>query len=88
MLRQLGHLNLAYIHIVEGATGGPRELPDRPFDYDALKAAYRAAGGKGAWMLNNAYTRELAEQVTQASRMSSPPKQMLVTIRSGKAKCS
>ena len=68
VLRQLGHLNLAYIHIVEGATGGPRELPDRPFDYDALKAAYRAAGGKGAWMLNNAYTRELAEQAVASGR--------------------
>ena len=68
VLRQLGHLNLAYIHIVEGATGGPRELPDRPFDYDALKAAYRAAGGKGAWMLNNAYTRERAEQAVASGR--------------------
>jgi len=31
-------LNLAYIHIIEGATGGPRALPDRPFNYEALKA--------------------------------------------------
>ncbi|MBY0411761.1 MAG: alkene reductase [Burkholderiaceae bacterium] len=59
--RELGPLGLAYIHVIEGATGGPRELPDRPFDYAALKAAYRTAGGKGAWMVNNAYTRELAD---------------------------
>lgn len=61
VVRQLATLNLAYIHIIEGATGGPRELPDRPFNYDALKAAYREAGGKGAWMVNNGYDKPLAE---------------------------
>lgn len=62
LVRELAPLGLAYIHVIEGSTGGPRELPDRPFDYAALKAAYRAAGGKGAWMVNNGYTRELAAQ--------------------------
>ena len=61
LIRQLAPLGLAYIHVIEGATGGPREVEGRPFDYAALKAAYRAAGGKGAWMVNNAYTRELAD---------------------------
>jgi N-ethylmaleimide reductase len=60
--RQLGPLGLAYVHIIEGATGGPRELPDRPFDYAAFKAAYRAAGGTGAWMVNNGYDLALAQQ--------------------------
>jgi len=59
--RQLAPLNLAYIHIIEGATGGPRDIPDRPFDYGALKTAYRAAGGKAAWMVNNGYDKPLAE---------------------------
>ena len=59
--RELATLGLAYVHIIEGATGGPRELAERPFDYAAFKAAYRGAGGQGAWMVNNAYTRELAE---------------------------
>ncbi len=62
VVRQLAPLNLAYIHIIEGATGGPRQIDDRPFDYAALKAAYRSAGGKGAWMVNNGYDRPLAEQ--------------------------
>ncbi|MGH8804053.1 MAG: alkene reductase, partial [Polaromonas sp.] len=62
VVRQLATQDLAYIHIIEGATGGARELPDRPFDYAALKAAYRAAGGKGAWMVNNGYDKALAEQ--------------------------
>ena len=61
VVRQIASMNLAYIHIIEGATGGPRELPDRPFDYAALKAAYREAGGKGAWMVNNGYDKPLAE---------------------------
>jgi N-ethylmaleimide reductase len=65
VVKQLAKLNLAYIHIIEGATGGARELPDRPFDYAELKAAYRAAGGKGAWMVNNGYQRELAEQAVK-----------------------
>ncbi|MCU0774038.1 MAG: alkene reductase [Ideonella sp.] len=62
VVRGLGPLGLAYVHVIEGATGGARELPDRPFDYRAMRAAWRAAGGAGAWMVNNGYTRELAEQ--------------------------
>ncbi len=62
VVRQLAHLGLAYVHVIEGATGGPRQLPDRPFDYAALKAAYRAAGGTGAWMVNNGYDLPLAQQ--------------------------
>ena len=62
VVKQLATLNLAYIHVIEGATGGPRELEDRPFDYEALKAAYRKAGGKGAWMVNNGYDMPLAEE--------------------------
>jgi N-ethylmaleimide reductase len=66
VLRQLATLNLAYIHIIEGATGGPRDLPERPFDYAALKAAYRTAGGKGAWMVNNGYDKALAEEAVKS----------------------
>ena len=36
LVRQLAPLGLAYIHVIEGATGGPRELPERPFNYHAL----------------------------------------------------
>ncbi|OGB92050.1 MAG: alkene reductase, partial [Burkholderiales bacterium RIFCSPLOWO2_12_FULL_67_210] len=62
VVRKLAPLNLAYLHLIEGATGGPRDLPERPFDYAALKAAYRAAGGQGAWMVNNGYDLPLAQQ--------------------------
>jgi N-ethylmaleimide reductase len=62
VVRQLAPLGLAYVHIIEGATGGPREIADRPFDYDALRRAYRDAGGRGAWMVNNGYDGKLGEQ--------------------------
>jgi len=62
VVKQLAPFGLAYIHIIEGATGGPREIDDRPFDYEALKAAYRQAGGKAAWMVNNGYDKPLAEE--------------------------
>ncbi|MCJ7800195.1 MAG: alkene reductase, partial [Polaromonas sp.] len=65
VVKQLAKLDLAYIHIIEGATGGARELPDRPFDYAELNAAYRAAGGKGAWMVNNGYDKALAERAVK-----------------------
>ena len=65
VVRELASMNLAYIHIIEGATGGPREMPDRPFDYTALKAAYREAGGKGAWMVNNGYDQAMAENAVK-----------------------
>jgi N-ethylmaleimide reductase len=65
VVRELAPLDLAFLHVIEGATGGPRELPDRPFNYANLLAAYRNAGGKAAWMVNNAYDKALAEKAVQ-----------------------
>ena len=62
LVRALGPLQLAYLHLIEGATGGPREIEGRPFDYAVMRAAWRASGGQGAWMVNNGYTsRAMAE---------------------------
>jgi N-ethylmaleimide reductase len=58
-VERIAPLGLAYVHVVEGATGGPRDLSDQgiaPFDYGALKARF-----PGAWMVNNAYDRAMAE---------------------------
>ncbi|QXX74856.1 N-ethylmaleimide reductase [Methylovirgula sp. HY1] len=44
---------LAYMHVIEGATGGARD--HAPFDYQALRKIF-----SGAYMANNGYTRELA----------------------------
>ncbi|QCB47829.1 alkene reductase [Hydrogenophaga sp. PAMC20947] len=62
VMRELAPLKLAFLHIIEGSTGGPRDLPERPFDYAAMKAAYRSAGGQGAWMVNNGYDLPMSEQ--------------------------
>lgn len=65
--RGLASRDLAYIHTIEGATGGARDhrQGDRDFDYAAYKAAYRDAGGKGAWMVNNGYDGELAKEAVE-----------------------
>ncbi|MFT3718707.1 alkene reductase [Pseudorhodoferax sp.] len=65
LLAELAPLGLAYLHVIEGATGGPREVGDRPFDYTRLKAAWRNAGAKGAWMVNNGYDRALADRAVE-----------------------
>lgn len=68
LARQLAPLGLAYVHVIEGATGGPREVEGRPFDYAAFKNAYRSAGGRGAWMVNNGYDRDMAQEAVASGR--------------------
>lgn len=64
VVRQLAPMGLAYLHLIEGATGGARDhvQGDEPFDYAGLRAQYRSAGGTGAWMVNNGYDRAMAER--------------------------
>ncbi len=50
---------LVYIHVVEGATGGPRDVA--PFDYAALRKRF-----KGTYIGNNGYDLALAEKVLAA----------------------
>ena len=54
----LAPLALAFIHVVEGATGGARDVA--PFDYAALRARFRHGNEHGAWIVNNGYTRAMA----------------------------
>ncbi|SMH53338.1 alkene reductase [Mesorhizobium australicum] len=70
VVRGLASRGLAYVHVIEGATGGARDFQqgEKPFDWVALKAAYRAAGGTGVWMVNNGYDRELAEEAVASGR--------------------
>ncbi len=59
IMRHLAPLNLAYIHVIEGQTGGARDLTDKgvaPFDYAAMRAHF-----KGAWMVNNGYSLQMAQ---------------------------
>lgn len=53
LITALNQRGIAFIHLVEGATGGSRDLPG--FDY-----AWARANFKGAYIANNGYTREMA----------------------------
>ncbi len=55
IVEQLAPLGLAYLHVIEGETGGTRTPEGKRFDYEALHRSY-----PGAWMVNNGYARELA----------------------------
>src|SRR5450759_1363191 len=51
-------LHLAFIHVIEGATAGPRDLV--AFDYAALRLRFKRDHQDGAWIVNNGYTRQMA----------------------------
>lgn len=51
---ELGRRGIAFIHVIEGATGGPRD--NQPFDYAALRKAF----GRHGWIVNNGYDRAAA----------------------------
>jgi len=61
VVRELEKLHPVYIHVVEGATGGPRD--NAPFDYEALRKLY-----SGVWMVNNGYTQEMAQEAVASGR--------------------
>jgi N-ethylmaleimide reductase len=51
---------LVYIHVIEGATGGPRDIA--PFDYGSLRKRF-----SGTYIANNGYDLELANKVLAAN---------------------
>ena len=56
--REIAPLKLAFLHLIEGQTGGARDLTDKgvkPFDYAAMRAIYG-----GPWLVNNGYDRAMA----------------------------
>ena len=55
----LSALKLVYLHVVEGATGGPRDFA--PFDYASLRKRFA-----GAYIANNGYDFDLATKVLDA----------------------
>src|SRR4051795_2869395 len=57
----LDALKLAYIHVIEGATGGPRDIA--PFDYASLRKRF-----SGAYVANNGYDFDLATKVAAAGQ--------------------
>ena len=61
LVARLSERRLGYIHIVEGATGGDRNIA--PFDFGALRKRF-----SGAYIANNGYTRELAIETLASGR--------------------
>ena len=66
----LAGYDLAYVHVIEGATGGERSFSqgETAFDWAALRDAYHKAGGKAAWMVNNGYDKALAEEAVESGK--------------------
>lgn len=54
VVEKLDELDIVYIHVVEGATGGPRDVA--PFDFAALRRIF-----KNTYIANNGYDLELAD---------------------------
>lgn len=61
VVESLNPLGLAYIHVVEGETGGPRDTV--AFDYSTLRSRL-----DGVWMVNNGYDRQMAIDAIASGR--------------------
>jgi len=53
IVEKLDELGIAYLHVVEGATGGPRDIAS--FDFEALRRKF-----KNTYLANNGYDLDLA----------------------------
>ena len=58
VVAQLAPLKLAFLHVIEGATGGARDVA--AFDYAALRSRFKQGNEHGAWVVNNGYSRAMA----------------------------
>jgi N-ethylmaleimide reductase len=62
LTERLSALGIAYLHVVEGATAGPRDA--MPFDFDALRSRF-----KQTYLANNGYTTALADARLQRGQI-------------------
>ena len=62
VVQQLSARKLVYLHVIEGDTGGPRDVPGG-FDLQVLREAF-----DGLFMANNGYDMELAQRTLKAKR--------------------
>ncbi|SEI48928.1 alkene reductase [Frateuria terrea] len=58
-VERISPFGLAYVHVIEGATGGPRD--NLPFDYRAMRAKFA-----GPWIANNGYDKIMAIEAIQS----------------------
>ena len=60
-VERLAALNLAFIHVIEGETGGDRH--PQSFDYAAMRKPF-----KGSWIVNNGYDRDSAIEAVASGK--------------------
>ncbi|SCZ84653.1 N-ethylmaleimide reductase [Nitrosomonas mobilis] len=53
VVARLAELEIAFVHVIEGETGGERN--PQPFDYAAMRGSF-----PGTWIVNNGYDRTMA----------------------------
>ena len=58
VVEHLAPLKLAFLHVIEGQTGGARDIA--PFDFEALRTRFKQGNPQSAWMVNNGYNRQMA----------------------------
>ncbi|MGJ9419047.1 alkene reductase [Massilia sp. CMS3.1] len=61
LVEELNKRGIAFIHFVEGATGGPRDVPG--FDFAWARQAF-----KGTYIANNGYDRQMALDAVESGR--------------------
>ncbi|RTL32019.1 MAG: alkene reductase [Burkholderiales bacterium] len=61
LVQELDKRGIAFIHFIEGATGGPRDVPG--FDFAWARAHFH-----GTYIANNGYTREMALEAVESGR--------------------
>jgi N-ethylmaleimide reductase len=59
VVEHLAPCELAYLHVIEGQTGGARDAA--PFDYAALRGRFKQGSPGGAWIVNNGYDAKMAQ---------------------------
>ena len=58
LIKEINKRNIAFIHFIEGSTGGTRDIPG--FDYEWAKKTFN-----GTYIANNSYTRDMAIEAVQ-----------------------
>jgi N-ethylmaleimide reductase len=61
LVEQLNQRGIAFIHFIEGATGGPRDVPG--FDYAGARQAFQ-----GTYIANNGYNRQMAMDAVESGK--------------------
>ena len=61
LIEQLNSRGIAFTHFIEGATGGPRDVPG--FDFSLARKAF-----KGRYIANNGYDRAMAIEAVESGK--------------------